>query len=63
MQCKDCTHQIICMHKGEFEKLEGMLPTTMPPFKTTVTCVYYKQEQPQVRSDVYGRLENIKVTL
>jgi hypothetical protein len=55
MQCKDCTHQTVCMHKGEFDRLEGMLPVTNYPFKPTVTCDCYKQEQPQARSGLYNQ--------
>lgn len=56
MQCKDCTHQAVCMHRQEFDRLEGQLPTTGYPFKATVTCICYKQEQPQARNDLYGHL-------
>ena len=55
MQCKDCTHQTVCMHKKEFERLEGMLPVTVCPFKSTVTCAYYKQELPQARAELVGQ--------
>ena len=49
MQCKDCTHQAVCMHKDFFDTLKKMLPTTMFPFRATVTCDCYKQELPQER--------------
>jgi len=43
------------MHKKEFERLEGMLPVTVCPFKSTVTCAYYKQELPQARAELVGQ--------
>ena len=49
MQCKGCTHQQVCMHKNEFDRLEGQLPKTAHPFKSTVTCSCYKQETDTVR--------------
>jgi hypothetical protein len=49
MQCKECTHQLVCMFKTEFDKLEGQLPTTGYPFKSSVTCSLYRQEMAQPR--------------
>jgi hypothetical protein len=58
MQCKDCTHQTVCMHKAEFDRLEGQLPVTDYPFKSTVTCTFYRQEQPQSRAYTDNHLLN-----
>jgi len=57
MQCKDCTHQTVCMHKGEFERLEGQLPVTSLPFRSAVTCYLYRQEQPQARSGILDQFK------
>ena len=44
MQCKICVHQTVCMHKQEFDRLEGMLPVTVYPFKSSVTCGCFREE-------------------
>ena len=53
MQCKDCTHNNVCMHKNEYSELAGKLPVTQYPFKTAVTCNYYRQETGNIRSTNY----------
>ena len=58
MQCKDCTHQIVCQFKSEFNRLEGQLPVTQIPFRATVTCDYYEKELPRPRG-VYDQF-NVK---
>jgi len=57
MQCKDCTHQAVCKHIFELNRLEGELPVTAYPFKSTVTCSLYVQEQPQLRSNLRSQLD------
>jgi hypothetical protein len=50
MQCKICIHQQVCMHKQEFDRLEGALPITLPPFKSSVECSCFVKEAPQPRT-------------
>jgi len=57
MQCKGCIHQAVCKHIFWLDKLEGELPVTAYPFKSTVTCGLYVQEQPQLRSDLRSQLD------
>jgi hypothetical protein len=57
MQCKDCIHQAVCMHEQEFERLEGQLPVTGYPFKSTVTCEFYRREQPQARIGQFNQVD------
>jgi len=55
MQCEDCLHQTVCMHKVDFGKISKQHPTTLHPFTTTITCICYRQEQPQARSLLYDQ--------
>lgn len=56
MQCKDCTHQLVCMHKGEFNRLEGQLPVTDYFFKSAVTCSFYQKETGNIRDPFYQNI-------
>jgi hypothetical protein len=46
------------MYIKEFDRLEGQLPVTGYPFKSTITCSCYKQEQPQTRNDLLSQLKS-----
>jgi len=59
MQCKNCVHQTVCMHKTEFDRLEGQLPVTVYPFKSAVTCNLFRQEMAQSRNTLIGQVQEI----
>jgi hypothetical protein len=44
------------MHKNEFDRLEGQLPKTAYPFKSTVTCGLYRKEEAQARGNAYREI-------
>jgi hypothetical protein len=50
------------MHVKEFDRLEGQLPVTVYPFKSTVTCCLYVQEQPQARNDLRSQLSSKEIS-
>jgi hypothetical protein len=62
MQCKGCIHQAVCKHIFWLDKLEGELPVTAYPFKSTVTCCLYVQEQPQARNDLRSQLSSKEIS-
>ena len=56
MQCKGCIHQAVCKHIFWLDKLEGELPVTAYPFKSTVTCGLYRKEEAQARGNAYREI-------
>jgi len=48
-KCDKCVHGRVCQHRGQYAELEGRLPTTAPPFTSTVTCGEYREVTPTPR--------------